>query len=328
MKREAIISVLIVTYNQEQYIGQAIESALMQQLDEPFEVVIGEDGSTDETRAICQRYVDNYPEIVRLMPECPNKGLLNNYYDTLLACRGEFIADCAGDDYWCDPLKLQRQLTIMRENPEVSMTHTNVQRLNNSTGKLEGTLYESTKKRRLNWFTGRKEVLNQLGTPVVFTGSSLFRRVAFSEFYLANESLFRDSRYTCEDLQLVFALLHQGDLHYEDRVTTCYRISEESVSQTLQLPKQQRFGHGVLQLRLDLLRLFELSALEAADSIAYRLKEALSLGLKLGDCSPALALYDEAMVLSFQANFSLRCYAKAARYNYLVKLISSLYPKI
>jgi glycosyltransferase involved in cell wall biosynthesis len=74
------ISVIVCTYNQEATIARALDAILAQQCTVPYEVIIGEDASTDNTRKICQEYAKKYPDIIRIMPEAPNKGIVDNYY--------------------------------------------------------------------------------------------------------------------------------------------------------------------------------------------------------------------------------------------------------
>ncbi|MGL5015846.1 MAG: glycosyltransferase [Bacteroidales bacterium] len=327
MTQDPIISVLIITYNQEKYIAQAIESALNQNIEQPYEIVIGEDCSSDSTRDICQSYVDKYPSIVRLMPKAPNKGLLNNYYDTLLSCRGEFIADCAGDDYWCDNNKLQRQLEILRREPNVVMVHSNVMLLDDESQSTTNKLFKKVHRIRMNWFTDRDILINQQGSPLVFVGSSLFRRKSFEEFYIPNEKLFRDTNYTCEDFQLIFGLLHQGDIQYEEETTAVYRIVSGSVSHSKGLLKQLNFALGVLRQRLDIIKQFEIPIIKADDTIRYRLRESLSLAIKLGNTTKSLELFDYSVRLGFKADLRLRIYSLMAQSRVVVRLISILYPK-
>ena len=130
---EEMISVVVVTYNQAETIGRTLDSVLMQQCHVPFEIVIGEDCSTDDTRAICQDYAEKHPDIIRLVCNERNKGLVDNYFDCLLACRGKYIADCAGDDFWIDPQKLEKEVTVMEKHPEVTMVITNWQYYNEQT---------------------------------------------------------------------------------------------------------------------------------------------------------------------------------------------------
>jgi glucosyltransferase len=101
------ISVIVATYNQEDTIARTLDSVLMQQCHVPIEIILGEDCSTDGTLAVCQRYADEHPDVIRLIANKQNKGLVDNYFDCMLAAQGKYIADCAGDDFWTDPLKLE-----------------------------------------------------------------------------------------------------------------------------------------------------------------------------------------------------------------------------
>lgn len=114
------VSVHMITYNHEKYIGQAIESVLMQRVSFPMELVIGEDCSKDGTRAIVCRYRDAHPEIIHaLLPET-NLGAHENSERVQAACTGEYIAILEGDDYWTDPDKLQKQVDFLDAHPACS----------------------------------------------------------------------------------------------------------------------------------------------------------------------------------------------------------------
>lgn len=115
------ISVCIVTYNHEPFIRVCLDSVLKQRIDCEYEVVLGEDCSTDNTLAICQEYADLYPGIVKLLKTPVNLGMSKNALRTVNACTGDYIAVCEGDDYWTDPDKLQRQLDFLEANPDYSM---------------------------------------------------------------------------------------------------------------------------------------------------------------------------------------------------------------
>ena len=139
------VSIFMLTYNQEQYIAQAIDSILMQKTNFNFQLVIGEDCSTDTTRNICETYADSHPEKVKLLPALDkNIGLINNYIRTLKACDGKYIAICDGDDYWIDDLKLQKQVDFLESNPDCVIVGTNFKRLY-SNGELEIIEKERTK---------------------------------------------------------------------------------------------------------------------------------------------------------------------------------------
>jgi glycosyltransferase involved in cell wall biosynthesis len=114
------VSVCIATYNQEKFIGKAIESALMQQTNFPFEILVGDDYSTDGTRAIVQTYIDRHPGVVKPVFHPRNLGQngLFNAMETFRQGTGTYLASFDGDDYWTDPLKLQKQVDFLDTHPD------------------------------------------------------------------------------------------------------------------------------------------------------------------------------------------------------------------
>jgi predicted O-linked N-acetylglucosamine transferase (SPINDLY family)/predicted SAM-dependent methyltransferase/GT2 family glycosyltransferase len=114
-------SILMITYNHEEFIAQAIDSVLMQEVDFDYEIVVGEDFSTDNTRRIVMDYQRKYPEIIRLLLPDHNLGMLTNFVNTYKACEGEYIALLEGDDYWLSASKLQKQVDFLDQNPEYSI---------------------------------------------------------------------------------------------------------------------------------------------------------------------------------------------------------------
>jgi len=125
------VSVSIIAYNNEPYIAQAIESALSQQTDYPFEILIGEDQSADRTREIVEAYARRYPDKIRLFLHDYEPGFVHrgggwNFLHNLRNARGEYIAWLDGDDYWNDLRKLQKQVDFLESNPSFSMCFHNV----------------------------------------------------------------------------------------------------------------------------------------------------------------------------------------------------------
>jgi len=114
------VSVHMLTYNHEKYIAQAIESVLMQELSFDYEIVIGEDCSTDNTREIVFHYHKKHPNKIRLLLHERNIGAISNHIQVLKACHGEYIAFLEGDDYWTSPHKLQKQVDYLDVHPDHS----------------------------------------------------------------------------------------------------------------------------------------------------------------------------------------------------------------
>jgi glycosyltransferase involved in cell wall biosynthesis len=119
-----LVSVTIICYNQEKYIAQCIESVLSQITDFYYEIVIGDDGSTDGTKEIISEYAGKYPQI-KFINRPVNIGLQNNIVDVISKCSGEYISLLEGDDYWTNNNKLQIQADFLKNNNNCSVCFTN-----------------------------------------------------------------------------------------------------------------------------------------------------------------------------------------------------------
>lgn len=140
-----MVSVVCCTYNQEKYIAQCLEGFVCQKTDFPFEVIVHDDASTDATAAIVREYAEKYPNIIKPIYQTDNlyskkNGELNRV--VMAASRGKYIAICEGDDWWCDPLKLQKQVDYMEVHPEISVCATEGYILNQCSGEIR-SVYDS-----------------------------------------------------------------------------------------------------------------------------------------------------------------------------------------
>ncbi len=137
MSKNPLVSISMITYNHEKFIAQAIEGVLMQQVNFEYELVIGEDCSTDSTKDIVIGHQKKYGDKIKLILHEHNVGMQKNGVCTLNTClnsRAKYIAVCEGDDYWTDPHKLQKQVDFLEKNPDCSACFHNV-----------NVLYEDTK---------------------------------------------------------------------------------------------------------------------------------------------------------------------------------------
>jgi glycosyltransferase involved in cell wall biosynthesis/SAM-dependent methyltransferase len=125
--KKPMVSILCITYNHESFISKTLESLIIQQTNFSFEIVIGEDCSTDDTLKILKNWAVKYPDIIKLLSGEPNLGVQSNWVRTYEACTGRYVAICEGDDRWTDPLKLQKQFDYMEANPNCALTFGNAQ---------------------------------------------------------------------------------------------------------------------------------------------------------------------------------------------------------
>lgn len=113
------ISVIMVTYNHQEYIQQAIEGVVIQEFQKTFELLIGDDASTDDTPQIVKKYYNRYPQIIVPVLREENLGASKNLYNLLKMARGKYLAFCEGDDFWIDINKLQVQYDYLEEHGDV-----------------------------------------------------------------------------------------------------------------------------------------------------------------------------------------------------------------
>ena len=247
-QRENIISVIVITYNQEKTIKRTLDSITMQKCHLPVEIVIGEDCSTDNTKAIIQEYIQETERngsqkgfSFRLISNDTNKGIIDNYFDCLLACKGKYIADCAGDDYWTDDRKLEKALCVMEKDTSVTLVHTNWRFVDST----DGTTHDSGRQRFDAPVTNGKEMLEaiicQTDRPIIHLCTSLYRADAIMEAYHEDTFLFRNKDFGCEDLQIAFMLARKGNIAYIPDITLNYSVGHESVSNQASNQRQYRF---------------------------------------------------------------------------------------
>ena len=209
------VSVAFITYNHEPFIRQALESVLMQKTDFPFEIVIGEDCSTDGTREIVKEYKEKYPDKIKIITSGSNVGPMPNVVRTYKACKGKYIAILEGDDYWTDPEKLQKQVDLMEANPEYSMCFTDRSVVDRQ-GKL---LKKNTVPEKMKRTLESKDIIGNYTPP---TQTVLFRRACLKENIL--EGLLKVFN---GDTFLFAILASKGKLICMSEVTAAYRLNVE-----------------------------------------------------------------------------------------------------
>lgn len=115
-----LVSVCMITYNHEQFIEEAINAILMQKCNFDIELIISNDCATDKTHRVIQNILKKHPRasIINYIKHEKNIGMMPNFVFAYKKCKGKYIALCEGDDYWTDPLKLQKQVDFLDVNPE------------------------------------------------------------------------------------------------------------------------------------------------------------------------------------------------------------------
>ena len=219
------VSVLMIAYNVERYIAQAVDSVLSQQLDFEYELVVGEDCSTDRTRDILVEYQERHPGRIRVLAREHNLGMNKNFVSTLEACRGAYIALLDSDDYWLSPVKLQRQVTMLRDDPRLAMAFHNTLVVYDD-DQTEAHPFHVPRPRKVHERTipARESTLDDLITGnFLQTGSVVFRSGACRELrqWIAHFPTF--------DWPLHLLNARHGSIGYINEVLGVYRVRRDGV---------------------------------------------------------------------------------------------------
>lgn len=220
------VSILCLAYNHENYIKDAIEGFLQQKTTFPFEIIINEDASTDNTAKMIQEYENRYPDKVKVIYHKKNtysQGININKEFMLPLARGKYIALCDGDDYWTDPLKLQKQYDAMEANPNCYMCLHRVREINVSA--VEQTVTFIPRNRINTGIMTSREFLGLLGKSNFFNEVCYFFRrkeyVNYQNNYPEFASAFMKNKTDDAPMLLYFGQL--GDVYYLDEDMAAYR---------------------------------------------------------------------------------------------------------
>ncbi len=201
------VSVCVVTYNQENYIAECLESLVTQQTSFKFEIIVGEDCSTDTTRAIVQNYVEKYPDLIVPLFYESNVGAVENLRQTYLKAKGKYIAHMDGDDLaMCD--KLQKQFEALEENPDCVICGHNMVLIDSNSNDLSVKNNFDRNEEKIDW----KKYIKK---PSTFAHSSKFFLKETLRRKLEDKTLDKQTL----DFELHLESLKFGDILYlEDKL--------------------------------------------------------------------------------------------------------------
>lgn len=229
------LSVFVVTYNQEQYIAQCLSGIMSQVVDFDYEVIVGDDCSSDGTAGICDAFATQYPNI-RVFHHPQNLGHVKNWEFVLNHCTGEYVAMVEGDDYWTDPHKLQRQVDFLDAHQDYVLSFHRVDLVYDDVNHPEEHLFEHLEEREYS----AKEIYE---TWSVLTSSVVFRNNVGKVSFPKNVFF--------SDIYLFLVLLEHGRAWCHSLCAVAYRrhAGNQSSSQSIQLAEKLYKQYGVMEKR-------------------------------------------------------------------------------
>lgn len=279
------VSVIVCTYNQEDTLGAALDSILAQQTDFDFEILVADDCSTDGTPHICRDYERRYPGTVRAIINEANKGVADNYFDTLYECRGKYIADLAGDDIWTDTGKLARQAALMDSDPSIVLCHAAWKYLY-----PDGSMAVSKKHAMPseNYINDGSTLLpyilqHRIDKAFIHLCTSMYRRdtaIALTQKY---SDFFYGRHLPCEDYQLEVLMAASGRIAYDCTPVLAYRVGHPSLSSTENPAKAAVFASRVAVMTQKLAEELTVDPAILKNFYTSQLLYAISLAFASGD---------------------------------------------
>jgi len=208
-----LVSVLLLTYNHRQYITEAIESVLMQKTNFLFELLIGDDCSTDGTCEIVNKYLIQYPDVIKVIRSENNVGAILNEKRLMESAQGKYVAFLEGDDYWTNKCKLQKQCDFLENNPDVGLVHGDVNHYIEADGKM---IVAYNKINNIKIPNG--QIFNELIIPshIIKTMTVCFRKEIILKHFDYDIPIKRDWQLT--DLPLWLDISYHSKIYYFDEV--------------------------------------------------------------------------------------------------------------
>ena len=215
------VSVVMTSYNRRHYIGQAIDCILAQDCKFSFEIIIGDDCSTDNSRELLQSYQEKYPGIIVLNLQEKNVGFGPNWASTCKLARGKYIAFCDDDDYWCETNHMQTLAGYLDAHENCGLVYANHWNLEVETN--QKTLANN----KLPDDEDKLEYMLHKGYPILFSASMI--RKSLMDQYVDLDAFIR-LRFPIQDFPTAVLIAPHCDFHYVETPPVVYRSYSGSMS--------------------------------------------------------------------------------------------------
>lgn len=240
MNNSPIVSICCITYNQKDYIRKAIESFLMQRTSFLFEIIIHDDASNDGTTEIIKEYEQLFSEIIHPIFQEQNQykiyGLNLQFKYVFPKAQGKYIAICEGDDYWIDPLKLQKQVDFLEQNSEFGLVHTRAlvfNEKNNSISKISGIDVQSFE--------------SLLTEDTVSNLTICFRKDLLLKYIEAIDPI-SQTTWSTTDFPIWLWLIQYSKFKFMGDITAVFLSRSTSISHHIDLKKRLFFTQGIYDI--------------------------------------------------------------------------------
>lgn len=238
------VSVIMLAYNHGKYIADAMESVVKQKTNFPFELIIGEDCSTDNTLEIIKKYQEKYKNI-HLISDEKNVGIVANELRVMQQCQGKYIAFCEADDFWTDELKLQKQVDFLEKNEDFGLVHADVNHWEQAKNKLEKAINKSE---NIEIPSGDIFEFLMLPSHSIKTMTVCLRKDLLEKYYLQDQEIMQQE-WKLIDISIWLMIAKHSKIHYFDEVFATYRLLDESMSRSKNKQKLYEFHQKIIAIK-------------------------------------------------------------------------------
>lgn len=240
-KEPLMVTIRCITYNHEPYIRQCLEGFVMQKTNFRFEAIVHDDASTDGTADIIREFADKYPDIIKPIFETENQyskhdGSIRRIMDA--HTHGKYVAICEGDDYWIDPLKLQKQVDFLDTHKNYGLVFTDVNCYYQESGLIKEKCFSS------GFISVSKSFIEHLYNAGFIAPCSWLYRIELL-------NLTESKNYVDGTFPFALDVWANTNIYYMKEVTTVYRVLPNSASHSASLRKRYNFSKGLFQIKKD-----------------------------------------------------------------------------
>lgn len=248
-----LVSICCLTYNHEKYIEEAIEGFLIQNTDFRVEILIHDDCSSDKTAEIIRKYEEDYPELIFPVYQRENqfsKGIKPLPTFIYPKVKGKYIALCEGDDYWTDPLKLQKQINFLEADQVYGLIHSDCNIINSNNVVINHQINQKVTNNRN--IRDKETLINELldNKTILRTASVVFRSDLIKNGLLDSNFMTLSNRFNRGDIVLWMNLAKITSFAYIDEPMINYRITNSSASRPGTFEKRLLFMLKGFEFRL------------------------------------------------------------------------------
>lgn len=222
---DPLVSVLMIVFNHAEYLPEAIESIVSQKTEFPFELIIGEDCSGDGSLEIALAYQQRYPQLIRVLHADCNIGMNANSRRVRAAARGQYLAWCEGDDYWCARDKLALQVDMIASDDRIGAVHSDWVRAHRVDGEWRVAWSEPVH-RGIRGESLGGDLLHIFHHPLILRTCTLLFRASIAR--AMDDSVFGRKDFPFDDTVTSLFITSRWKVAYLPQVTAVYRVSENS----------------------------------------------------------------------------------------------------